>query len=331
MGLQSALSTSYNAQTLAVDGIETVRLADSTHAIEVSICPSIGNIAYDMRAHGQPILMAPPGSLAEWKAKPSQAGIPLLAPWANRLDGDSYWANGKHYRLNPDVIAIRRDPGGLPIHGLLLFAAAWEVKRLAADDHSAEVISRLEFWKHPEWMAQFPFAHTIEMTHRLSGGVLEVRTAIRNLSAVPMPLVIGFHPWYQVPGAPRDHWKVRVPVRDHYILSSKLVPTGETEPANLPDPAPLAGRQMDDVFGGIDHNREFSLEANGRKIAVRYGPKFPIAVVYAPQTRDVVCFEPMTGLTNGFNLAHEGRFKDLQSIAPGDTWTESFSIHPSGF
>jgi aldose 1-epimerase len=228
-------------------------------------------------------------------------------------------------------VKIERDENGLPIHGLLLYASSWETGRLHADAQGAEVTSRLEFWKHPEWMAQFPFAHTIQITHRLYGGILEVHTTIENHSTEAMPLVIGFHPWYQIPGEPRDHWKVRLPVREHYALSPKLIPTGETKPLDLPDPTPLAGRQLDDVFGGVDPNGEFSLEANGRKVSVRFGPKFPVAIVYAPNTRDVVCFEPMTGLTNGFNLAHEGIFKDLQSVPSGGTWTESFWIHPTGF
>ena len=166
----------YSAQKLVVDSIETVRLTDSAHGIEVSICQSIGNIAYDMRVKDQPILLGPPQSLGEWKQKPSQAGIPFLGPWAN----------------------------GLPIHGLLLYASAWKVAQLQGDQQGAQVTSRLEFWKHPEWMAQFPFAHTITMTHRLYGGILEVRTSIENHSTDPMPLVIGFHPWYQMPGAPRS-------------------------------------------------------------------------------------------------------------------------------
>lgn len=320
----------YSAAKPTVDSIETIRLSDPAHGIEVSICPSVGNIVYDMRVNGKPILMSP-ANLRDWKQKPSQAGIPLLAPWANRLDGDAFWANGKHYLLNKDVVKIERDENGLPIHGLLLYASAWETGRLHADAQGAEVTSRLEFWKHPEWMAQFPFAHTIQITHRLYGGILEVHTTIENHSTEAMPLVIGFHPWYQIPGEPRDHWKVRLPVREHYALSPKLIPTGETKPLDLPDPTPLAGRQLDDVFGGVDPNGEFSLEANGRKVSVRFGPKFPVAIVYAPNTRDVVCFEPMTGLTNGFNLAHEGIFKDLQSVPSGGTWTESFWIHPTGF
>jgi aldose 1-epimerase len=324
------LAETYSAGKVAVDSIETIHLTDASHGIEVSICPSVGNIAFDFRVNGHPIVMSPP-KLGEWKQKPSQAGIPFLAPWANRLDGDAYWANGKRYLLNRDAVDIRRDANGLPIHGLLLFASAWQVMALHADSQAAQVTSRLEFWKHPEWMAQFPFAHSIEMTHRLSGGILEVRTTIENISTDPMPLVIGFHPWYQIPDTPRDQWQVRVPVREHYVLSQKVIPTGETRPADLPNPMLLAGRQLDDVFGGVDINQEFSVEANGRKVAVRFGPKFPIAIVYAPQTRNVVCFEPMTGLTDGFNLAHDGLFKNLQSIPSGASWTESFWIHPTGF
>lgn len=315
---------------MTVDSIETIRLSDPAHSIDVSICPSIGNIAYDLRVRAKPILLSP-GRLDAWKQKPSQAGIPFLAPWANRLDSDAYWANGKRYLLNPDAVEIRRDGNGLPIHGLLLFAAAWRVERLHSDEHAAEVASVFEFWKHPELMAQFPFAHTIRMTHRLYGGVLEVRTSIENQSADPMPLVIGFHPWYQIPGAPRDRWKVHLPVRQHFVLSPKLIPTGESKPVDFPDPTPLLGRQFDDVFGGVDPKGEFALEADGRKISVRFGPKFPIAIVYAPPTRDVVCFEPMTGLTDGFNLAHQGVFKNLQNIASGATWTESFWVRPTGF
>jgi len=326
-----APAANYSAQKLTLDSIEIVRLADAARQIEVSICPSMGNIAYEMKVHGQPILMPPAGSLAEWKTKPSQAGIPFLAPWANRLDQDAYWANGKKYVLNPEAANLRRDGNGQPIHGLLLFASDWQVVAIKADAQGAEVTSRLEFWKHPEWMAQFPFAHTIEITHRLSDGALEVKTSIQNQSMDPMPLLIGFHPWYQIPGSSRDEWTVHLPVRQHYVLSSKLTPTGETKPVDWTGPIALVGREFDDVFGSLVSGEEFYVENKGRRITVRFGPKFPVAVIYAPPKRNVVCFEPMTGITNAFNLAHAGIYKDLQTVASGTTWVESFWVRPSGF
>jgi len=322
---------SYSAAKATADSVEIVRLRDPGHGIELSIAPSIGNIAFDMRVNGKPMLLAPAAKLSDWKARPSQAGIPFLAPWANRLDGDAYWANGKRYVLNPDAATVRRDGNGLPIHGLLLYASEWRIARLHADDRAAELACRLEFFKHPALIAQFPFAHSIDMTYRLSNGELEVRTAIANHAAEPMPLSVGYHPWFQIPDSPRDAWQLHLPVRQHYTLSSRLIPTGATEPVGLPDPVPLAGRQIDDVFGAILPNDEFRVEGAGRRISVRFGPKFPIAVVYAPQGQNVVCFEPMTGITNAFNLAHAGVYQNLPSIAPGEIWTESFWIKPSGF
>jgi len=49
------------------------------------------------------------------------------------------------------------------------------------------------FWKYPDLMAQWPFAHEYEMTYSLAGGALEVRTTISNLSTEAMPVVMGFH------------------------------------------------------------------------------------------------------------------------------------------
>jgi aldose 1-epimerase len=324
-------AANYSAQRTTVDSVEIVRLSDAAHHIEVAIAPSIGNIAYEMKVNGKAILLPPGGSLSEWKAKPAQAGIPFLAPWANRLDADAYWVNGKKYLLNPDVVTLRRDPNGLPIHGLVLFASDWQITSLKADDQGAEVTSRLDYSKHPEWMAQFPFAHSIEMTHKLAGGVLEVRTAIENHSREPMPLSIGFHPWYQIPDCPRDAWKVHLPVREHYTLSDKLIPTGVTTPVKFDDPTSLSGLALDDVFGAVSPGEEFWVEGNGAKISVRFGPKFPVAVIYAPQNRNIICFEPMTGVTDAFNLAHAGLYQGLQSVPPGERWVESFWIRPSGF
>jgi len=68
-----------------------------------------------------------------------------------------------------------------------------------------------------------------------------------------------------------------------------------------------------------------------QKISVLFGPRFTVAVIYAPKGRPFICFEPMTGLTNAFNLAHAGLYRDLQSIPPGDAWQESFWIRPEGF
>lgn len=328
-------AANYSAKKSVADGIEIVQLTDRVHAIEVSIVPSIGNIAYSMTLHGKNVLWSPFKSLAEMKANPALCGVPFLAPWANRLDQDAFYANGKKYLLNPDLGNIRRDANQRPIHGLLLFSSYWKVVQLEADGQSALVTSRLEFWRYPELMAQFPFAHTIAMTYRLAAGSLEVETLVENQANDPMPVGVGYHPYFQIPDVPRDQWKVHVAARDHLELSPMLIPTGQRTPVSLPDPAPLATTQLDDVFSnlvrGADNRAEFWMEAGGKKVSVTYGPKYTVAVVYAPPGKEFLCFEPMSAITDAFNLAHTGIYKELQSIAPGGTWRESFWIQASGF
>ena len=184
-------------------------------------------------------------------------------------------------------------------------------------------------------MQQFPFAHSIRMTYRLQRGALEVITNIENMSAEKMPVSIGYHPYFRVHDAPRDEWKVTLAARDRYTLSPQLIPTGETKPHGLANPLPLAGTQLDDVFGvlvrGSDGLAHFSVEGKREKVTVSYGPKYPIAVVYAPKGRDFICFEPMAAPTNAINLAHQGLYKDLPMIDPGQSWQESYWIKPSGF
>lgn len=326
-------AANYSARKTMVDGVEVVHLSDAANRMEMSIAPSVGNMAYEIDVDGKNILWFPYHSPAELKAKPQFCGIPFLAPWANRLSDNAYWANGRKYVLNPALGNFRRDQHQLPIHGLLNFSPAWEVVAMSADDHSAFVTSRLEFTKHPEMMAQFPFAHTITMTYRLAEGAVEVETAIDNHSAEPMPVAIGFHPYFHLDGAPRDQWKVHLAARDHLVLSNLLIPTGERKPVEFPDPLPLAGRQLDDVFSnllrGADGTAQFWAEGGRQRITVVYGPKFPVAVVYAPRGRDFVCFEPMAAPTDAFNLEHAGIYHELPSIMPGSQWKESFWIKPS--
>ncbi len=317
------------------DGIETVRLEDSRHKTVVTVVPTVGNTAVEMSVNGKNALYFPFQSIGDFKAKPNLVGVPFLAPWANRLDEDGFWANGKHYALERGLKNIRGDQNNHPIHGLLAFASEWEVTEAKADHASAYVTSRLEFWRYPDYMAQFPFAHTLYMTYRLSDGVLEVKTVIENHARVPMPVSVGFHPYFRISDAPRDQWTVRLPAKEQVLLNQQLIPTGETKPNLHPDSLKLQGVALDDVFSGLIRGEsgraEFSVTGTKERISVLYGKEYPVAVVYAPTGRDFICFEPMSGPTNAFNLNHAGKYPDLQTVPPGGKWEGSFWIRTEGF
>jgi aldose 1-epimerase len=320
---------------------DVVRLEDAAHQTIVSIIPSVGNVAFEMKVKNANVLWFPYASIEEFRQQPRLSGIPFLGPWANRLDDQAFYANGKQYKFNMDLGNVR---GTHPIHGFLSSAPHWNVVETRADSGSAWVTSRLEFFRQPSWMAQFPFAHVIEMTYRLRAGVLEVSTRIENLSAEAMPVAIGYHPYFQLTDAPRDDWTVTIGARTEWVLSPDKIPTGETEPIGklFPEPAriPLRQYDLDHVFGDLIRDEEgralMSVKGRSQQLDVLFGPNYRAAVIYAPRpagatSREFICFEPMAGITNALNLAQRGVYKELQSIPPGGSWRESFWIRPRGF
>jgi len=325
---------SYAAAQVVDHGIPAIRLADALHGIEVSIAPSVGNRAYEMLVRGENILHFPFDNPSALKSDRHLNGIPFLAPWANRMP-EGFHANGKQYRFNTGFDSVRLDQNGIPIHGLLTSSPYWQAIDVGADVHSAHATSRLKFWKHPDLMANWPFAHDYEMTYRLSGGILEVSVIVTNRSAETMPIAIGFHPYFQLPGVLIEEAAAQIPVRRHVETDGRLVATGETAPVAFADRVPLKDRHFDDGFTdlvrGTDNRTIFSVEGRGKRIEVAFGPRYQVAIVYAPPGQNYICFEPMSAITNGINLAYEGKYSELQTVPPGGQWKESFWIRPSGF
>ena len=317
---------------------DVVHLVDAAADTAVSLVPPCGNVTIEMRVNGRNVLRFPYESVEDFRARDvrGMVGIPFLGPWANRLDEHAFYANGRRYAFDMGVGNIR---GDLPIHGFLTTTDRWRVIDVNADAQAAWATSRLEFYRDPAWMKQFPFAHTVEMTHRLAGGVLEVVTRIDNLSVEAMPVAVGFHPYFALTDSPRDEWTIAVGAKTRWLLAPNKIPTGETEPIErlFADPAavPLKDYELDDVFGDLrrDDSRRAVMSVCGsrERIDVLFGENFKAAVVFAPRDRPFICFEPMAGITNSLNLAQRGLYHELQSIPPGGKWQESFWVRPSGF
>ncbi len=321
---------------------DVVKLADSRANMTVSVLTTTSN-AYEVVVNGHNVLRTAYASLEELREKPGHNGIPLLAPFANRLDEPAFYANGKKYTFDMELGNIRG--GAIPIHGFVTGSKDWELVEAKSDGKSAWVTSRLDFHRNPQWMKQFPFAHTITMTYRLADGALEVRTRLDNASREPMPIAIGFHPYFELNEGSREEWTVSIPAKTHWLLAPNKIPTGETQPIEklLPNPrtVSLKGLTLDDGFSDLERDAQgravVSLKGKTQQVDVLLGPKYKVVLVYLPQAippgaskRGAVAIEPMAGVTNSMNLAHKGRYKELQSIPPNGSWEESFWVRPKG-
>jgi aldose 1-epimerase len=309
----------YSVAESSQDGHAVHVLGSAGAELEAAFAVGVGMVGCSLRHRGDELL-GQRGGLAKYAREGSTMGIPLLHPWANRLDGPRYSVDGRVVELDPDSMPVRLDPNGLPIHGLATASPYWELRVAEADDTAARLRAELDFAAHPDLLAGFPFPHRLEAEVVLSGRVLCIETTLEATGDVAVPVAFGYHPYLRLPGLARPEWRVDLPVRRRARLDERGIPTGEAEPAKLTR-ARLDGHGFDDLFVELLHPPEFLLEGAGRRIEVRFEQGYPCAQVYGPPDAEHVCFEPMTAPTNALVTG-----AGLQLIAPGERYVACFSI-----
>ncbi|HSO53451.1 MAG TPA: aldose 1-epimerase [Actinomycetes bacterium] len=299
----------------AVEGEAAVTL--SAGELEATFLPGLGLLGTSLRHRGQELL-ALPGGVAGYRGG-NVTGLPLLAPWANRLPGWRYRAAGAEVDL--DGLDLHTDPGGLPIHGTLTAHGDWRLERLAAEDGSAVLQASLDYGAFPELLAAFPFPHRLTVTLTVREATLAVAITLEATGQRPVPVAFGWHPYLRLPGAPRAAWRLLLPDRVHRDLDDRGLPTGKTadEPAEAD---PVGDRTYDDLYalGQGPAARHLGLEAAGRRLLVGYGQGYGHAQVFAPPGADFVCLEPMTGPTAALAVG------TTPLVDPGGSFTAEFTV-----
>src|SRR3954462_14309883 len=93
---------------------DIVQLRDSRTDTTVSVMTSISN-AYEVVVKGQNLIRMTFATVDDFRARPGLNGIPLLAPFANRLDETAFYANGKKYNFDFELGNVR---GPIPSTGV---------------------------------------------------------------------------------------------------------------------------------------------------------------------------------------------------------------------
>lgn len=275
--------------------------------LEAVFVPGAGMVGRSLRHRGDELL-GQRGGLEAYVERGSSFGIPLLHPWANRLDR----------RLEGGRAPVKLDANGLPMHGLLTAAPGWEV--LGAEPESLR--ARFDF-SAEELLEAFPHPHELTLTVSLDPGGLTVDTELRPTADAAVPISFGWHPYLRLPGVRRAQWHVEMPVAERAVLDDRGIPTGDTDPIDI-EPGPLGELVFDDLFPGIEQGARFVLAGGGRHLAVAFDSGYPVAQVYAPEGQDLICFEPMTAPTNALVSGH-----GLRHAQPGETFAARFRIEVS--
>jgi aldose 1-epimerase len=264
-----------------------VELRDTKADMYVPVVTTIGR-AWKIQVKGKDLVRVSGATPEAFEAGPGLSGMPPLYPFANRLDQTAFYANGQKYNFDVELGNVR---GPIPGTGFVGGYKGWKLVEAKADKDAAWVTVKLDFYRNPTFMKQWPFAHTVTVTYRVSNGTLEVRTRLDNLSEQPMPAVIGYHPIYELPDGTRDDWTVSLGAKTHWIEIPQRLPTGETQPIDNffetdHHAIPLKNYALiDDVFTDLERDANgratMKLMGGGKELIVMLGPKFKTVLAWS--------------------------------------------------
>ena len=296
---------------------ERVTLA-SDDGVEAAFLPAAGMVGVSLTLDGVELLASRHG-LEGYLEHGSTFGIPLLAPWANRLGAPSQQVDVTRWQVEAGAPGVHLDSFGQPIHGLVPGSITWVTRAVVADDDSARLGATWSFAPDNPRFASFPFPFDLDLEVVLAGRTLRITSTLSATTDVAVPVAFGWHPWFEFPDVPREQWDVSVPFRRSAVLGDTQIPTGEVRPVEARSGS-LGSVVLDDVYVDAD-GAEVGVRAGDRGVTVRYVSGYPVGVVFAPAEAEVICVEPMTAPTDPF----AGRFP-LAEARRGAPYTAVFEI-----
>lgn len=283
--------------------------------MSATFLPELNLLGVSLRLAGEEFL-ALPGGVAAYRARRA-TGLPLLAPWANRLDGTTYRVG--RVRVDLDGLDLTTDGNGLPIHGTT-WREAWGITGVTTGARIARLRAHL-LYDRPDQLAAFPFPHRIEVTASVDGAALEIETCVRPTSDRSVPVSFGYHPYLRLPAGARRDWRLALPPRAHLELNAGGIPTGKQAPESA-EADSIGARTFDDAYAVSTPSR-MEIRGARQRLRVDFDGGYPYLQVYAPPRSRFVCLEPMTAPTNALGT------DSCPSVAPGDAYTARFSLRPS--
>lgn len=294
--------------------LQSVTLRDPSSTLTATFVPAAGMIGTSL-ADGDDEFLGQRRGLDAYVGAGKTMGIPILYPWANRLSASEYESDGTLVKLIPGQGGVRADDNGLPIHGVLAAYSGWQVTERTENTLTATV----DFGANPELLAAFPFPHVLTQSITLADRRLTIETTVTPTASGPVPLCFGYHPYFTIPGVPRDQWQLTSPTMRHLPVDDRGIPTGKHEDWTGGTQA-LESVTYDDGFDEVPDGAVFSLAGGDRRVDVTFEAGYPAAQLFAPGTDSLVAIEPMAAPTDSL------RRGDYRSAQPGQPETACFSV-----
>jgi aldose 1-epimerase len=278
-----------------------------------------------LRAGGAGLVLAPAagGAVARYWIDRGTTALELLRPWPTPQPGDPFESSafalvpysnriraGRFsFRGRPVSLPLNRPPERHSIHGL-----GWQAAWRSIDVSARE--ATLEFRHDP---GAWPWAFRATQHFALAPTGLTVALALRNESDTAMPAGLGWHPYF--PRMPRT--TIAADVRAMWLTDDEVMPTSLAAPRPEADPSRGVAADavaLDNCFAGWRHRAVIEWLEAGARLVMTADPPLDFLVVFTPRGRSFFCVEPVSHMTDAFNLsAAGGTDTGARALEPDET------------
>ena len=259
----------------------------------LEILPAVGGCItrYCLETEKQILELLRPATLAGLTAKDTQemASFPLI-PFSNRIRNGSFMFRGQEINLSPNF-----PPEAHAIHGHG-WKVPWYVTEVSANR------AAIEFRHDPD---EWPFSYLARQIFTLTDSALTVNLQIINTGKLAMPAGLGMHPYFvRTPQVTITTKTEKMWINDAETMPLRLESVPETQWLN--QGLFVNQKELDNLFTGW--NRVALISWPEWKAGLRISASTPLdfLILFTPPGANYFCVEPVSNVTDAFNLLARG-------------------------
>ena len=247
------------------------------------------------------------------KRDPREMSSFPLIPFSNRIRNGHFIFQGREIKLPLNFYPELHSIHG---HG---WKVPWTV--IEKSEHKAAI----EFQFLPD---EWPFSYSGLQKFELEESSLTLTLQIRNTGNYAMPVGLGLHPYFiRTPQATITTKTEKMWINDLETMPLRLESVQETELLN--QGLNVTQNALDNLFTGWNHEVLISWPEWNANLTIFADATLDFLVIYTPTDADFFCVEPVSNVTDAFNMLAHGEFgHGTKTLLPGELFEGKICFVP---
>jgi aldose 1-epimerase len=215
-----------------------------------------------------------------------------MVPYSNRIEHGKFEFGDKRIQLQLNMMP---HPHSIHGHG---FQNPWQIIEYT---HSSAAM----VYEHSGGESGWPWVYRAEQHFTLTDDSLVTSLSIKNCSQEPMPAGLGMHPYFPK----TDDVQLDIGLNKVWMPDNTGVPQTL---ADIPEQWQLTNHRklhnlvLDYCFTDWNGNARIVWPEHNIGLTLSHTGLFKHMVIYIPEKQNYFCIEPVSHITNAFNLANQG-------------------------